>query len=369
MIFFVAFSTLYICFLLWARAQWVRIPSTSPAEGNCRTFTIILPVRNESANILHLLDDLANQDYPRQHFEVVVVDDHSEDDTAQKAAGFLANSSLDYRLIDLSSFGLQGKKNAITQGVDSSTRDYIITIDGDCRVGRHWIKAYNHKYEESNACMLTGPVCMRYSNFFTKLQSGEFSGLILIGAASLHSGNPGMCNGANLSYSRKAFAQVSGYVGNAQIPSGDDEFLLQKMYKSFKGKVFFLKDKEAIVFTSAKPSIGELINQRIRWSSKWRFHQSWFIKLLSLLVFANYMVQLVTLGSSILSGQLALFGTILVVRWLVLYSFLKPITLFLGIRRVLGVSAMVEIIYPFFVIFLGIASIFGKYSWKGRYYA
>jgi hypothetical protein len=29
---------------------------------------------------------------------------------------------------------------------------------------------------------------------------------------------------------------------------------------------------------------------------------------------------------------------------------------------------MLSIIYPFYAVFLGIASIFGNYSWKDRYY-
>ncbi len=37
-----------------------------------------------------------------------------------------------------------------------------------------------------------------------------------------------MCNGANLAFRKDVFNEVSGYKGNIQIASGDDEFLMRK---------------------------------------------------------------------------------------------------------------------------------------------
>ncbi|MEQ8471661.1 MAG: glycosyltransferase [Marinoscillum sp.] len=370
MIFFVAFSVVYVFFLLWARLMWGRIqPASDQGVSEYASFSVVVPVRNESENILKLLEDLESQDYPKSQFEVVVVDDNSEDNTMDLVTDYLDTSSLTHRLLSLGDLDLQGKKFAITEAVQSSKNDYILTIDGDCRVGTQWIKAYNEAYQIKKPMMVTGPVKMNHPDFFTKLQAGEFAGLIMIGASSLYSGNPSMCNGANLSYQREAFMEVDGYKGNEHIPSGDDEFLLQKIFKAYDRKVMFLKDQRAIVSTDAKQSFLALLNQRIRWSSKWKFHKSFFIKLLALFIFLNYLALFVGVIEGISNQQYLLVAVIFVVRWITLWYFSVPITQFLGIKNVLGVSLVIEIIYPFFVTFLGIASIFGKYSWKGRYYS
>lgn len=370
MIFFVAFSLLYIIFLLWARYMWNRIPEAPKAVvENHATFSVIIPVRNESNNIEQLLQDINMQGYPQDRFEVVVVDDHSDDGTFALAKDFLEGTTLQYRMISLTEFGVKGKKNAITEAVRSSTMQYILTVDGDCRVGTGWIAAYNKCYQQNELVMITGPVKMESNDFFTRLQACEFSGLIMIGASSLQSGNPGMCNGANLSYQREAFSAVGGYLGNENVPSGDDEFLLQKIFRAFGDRAAFLKNEDAIVSTCAKQSFGALLNQRIRWSSKWKFHKSVYIKTLALLIFLSYVALFAGLVDSVVNQNFVVFSGMMFIRWIALWYFSIPVTQFLGIRRVLGVTLVIEIIYPFFVTFLGIASIFGKYTWKGRYYS
>ena len=52
-------------------------PNTSATQ-----FTVIIPARNEAANIKACVDSILNQDYPANAFEIIVIDDFSEDDTA-----------------------------------------------------------------------------------------------------------------------------------------------------------------------------------------------------------------------------------------------------------------------------------------------
>ena len=47
------------------------------------SLSVIIPVRNEAANIEALLNDISNQTYPKNAFEVIVVDDSSEDETVE----------------------------------------------------------------------------------------------------------------------------------------------------------------------------------------------------------------------------------------------------------------------------------------------
>src|SRR5688572_2976044 len=76
--------------------------------------SVIIPARNEESNIGQLLADLENQVY--DGFEVIVVDDHSEDNTVKVVEGFMERNS---RFRVLTNSGV-GKKTALTLGVQSS---------------------------------------------------------------------------------------------------------------------------------------------------------------------------------------------------------------------------------------------------------
>ena len=97
---------------------------------------------------------------------------------------------------------------------------------------------------------MSGPVALiKEKIFFQKLQSIEFSILIATGAACIYYRNPTMCNGANLAYTKRIFKEVGGFDGNADVASGDDEFLMHKVAKNYPKEVIFLKDRESIVYT------------------------------------------------------------------------------------------------------------------------
>ncbi|REE05730.1 glycosyltransferase [Marinoscillum furvescens] len=370
MIGILALSIAHVGFLLWAAYHWRRVSVTEPHSAQNYQFSVLVPVRNESKNLPQLIDDLQHLQYPHAFFEVIVINDSSDDDTQLVAENSLKKTSLNYQVIDLGVLGETGKKRALTLGISKARFEHIITTDGDCSLPKSWLQAYADAYDQGDWAMLAGPVKMTGDSWFERVQAVEFAGLIGIGAASLASKNPGMCNGANLSYRKEIFLAVDGYQGNENIPSGDDEFLLQKVYRHAQGKVSFLKDRRAVVSTAAKPTFLSFINQRIRWSSKWRFHKSWYVRLLAILVFMDFfgVAWMLTVGLWDIQFTVLIIS-VMGLRTLALRRFLYPVAQFLGVPRVNRVAVLLEIIYPFLVLFLGIASIFGKYSWKGRNYS
>lgn len=368
MILFIVSSLIHISFFTWVLFHWKRLNCVWAISGlKHYRFSVIIPIRNEADNILNLLGDLEAQSHPKNSFEVILVDDHSEDQGPKICEIFLSKSAFNGKIISLKE--ARGKKEAITAGVSAAANEIILTTDADCRVPQEWISSYNAVYHQSDFHMITGPVKMETGSFFQKMQQYEFAALIGIGAASLGSGHPGMCNGANLSYKRAAFLKVGGYQGNEHIPSGDDEFLLQKLHTHHPDGVTFLKNGGAIVTTRAKSSLQELVNQRIRWASKWKFHESLFIRLMAIGFFVNYFTLLIAFIWSLqyLNWFIA-FLVVFLLRWFTVFIFTKSVLSFLRIRGLFFSSLAGEIFYPLFVTFLGLASIFGKYSWKGRHY-
>ena len=297
----------YTVFIVAAIFGWLRLPEVKlPPNYSPKTrISVLTAVRNEAENIRHLLLALEAQDYPKELLQVIVIDDHSEDNTAQIVADFISGTKLNLRLLKLENGRGKGKKSAIAFGLENASGELIVQTDGDCRVQPAWLELLEYTYVSQGAKFISGPVCLTAGNsLFEKLQVVEFASLIGSGAASMGLGKPNMCNGANLAYEKAAFFAVNGYSGNEKIPSGDDEFLMHKIQAKFPGRVKFLKAKEAIVYTPATKTMQHFIAQRVRWASKWKHYKNVPAQVLALLVFGvNFIISVAAVFW--LTGQLS----------------------------------------------------------------
>src|SRR5216117_732871 len=105
---------LYTILLLWFWRAWISIPPFIGLIKNRSTqFSIIIPARNEELNIENLLNALKNQEYPKEKFEIIVVDDHSTDGTAAVVKKFGGVQLISLVSEDLNSY----KKKAIETGI------------------------------------------------------------------------------------------------------------------------------------------------------------------------------------------------------------------------------------------------------------
>ena len=219
-LFFSLLSGLYFLFLLWLYVHWTRIPTFKPTPSSNTSLpllTVVIPVRNESATIVALLQDLAQQmseKEPSLSYEVIVMDDGSTDDTASLVRSFLRTSSYPLRLLSVevpTAFQGSHKKLALRQAIDQAQGEVIVTTDGDCRVGKYWLSTVSRFFARYQPVLLAAPVTFhRETSIFGSLQTVEFASLIGAGAACLQAGYPTMCNGANLAFSRDAFYRVGG---------------------------------------------------------------------------------------------------------------------------------------------------------------
>src|ERR1041385_7694820 len=138
-------ALIYVLFILFCWIGWKRIPLQKTVMYNPSTsVSVIIPARNEEQNILNCLEDLAEQDYPAAMFEVIVVDDHSTDDTSALINEFIqVNTDKTFRLIQLNKMEQTGKfkKLAITKGIDAARGQLILTTDADCRFSPSWVSS------------------------------------------------------------------------------------------------------------------------------------------------------------------------------------------------------------------------------------
>lgn len=341
--------------------------------------SIIIPIRNEVQNIIALLKDIDQQcqtnkaPFTPAQLEVIVVDDHSEDKSVELVSTF-HSQHFDLCLLHLAlpkDFEGSHKKLAISQAVAKAKGEIIITTDGDCRVGKHWIATIVQFFQVRDAKMVSAPVTFTDTgSFFEKLQMVEFASLIGTGAACLEAGQPNMCNGANLAFFKNAFVEVGGYSDSMHIPSGDDEFLMQKIHGKFPGQIYFLKSKDAVVHTAAQKSLKNFYYQRKRWAGKWKLHKRITTALLALFIFSFHALLLTSVVLS-LKGTfpLPVILIILLLKGAVEFVFLKAVLNDMDKRLPLPNFLALQLIYSLYAVFFGIVANFGGYQWKERQYS
>ncbi|GGF12068.1 glycosyltransferase [Hymenobacter cavernae] len=356
----------------WQQLPIPRLPVNPTAQHVDRvSLTVIIAARNEAANLPHLLTDLGRQTYLAQggKVEIIVVDDHSTDGTAVVVEQARLVSVFPLRLLRLADQPqpATGKKAAVQAAIAAARAPWVVLTDADCRVTPGWLAAHAAVAAEPAAQFASGPVLLTGRGALAALQGVELAALVGVGAAGIGLGQPTMCNGANLSYRRAAFYAVQGFAGNAHVPSGDDEFLLHKLYKAYPEGIHFLKDSAAIVRTAAQPSLRALLMQRVRWASKWRHYEQAAPRRLAVLVLLANVALLAGLIGSFFQPQGWPF---VLAAWALKLGadvwFLTPVLGFFQRRQWLGWLPVLQLAYAPYALATGLLGLRGGYVWKGR---
>ncbi|HEX6847947.1 MAG TPA: glycosyltransferase [Chitinophagaceae bacterium] len=356
---------IYSLLILYYRAGWQEVKQFPQTEQGPHTkISVIIPARNEQENIGRLLSSIGKQSYPDHLFEVIVVDDHSTDNTAT-----IVNSYSFAKLIKLEFDNINSyKKKAVESGIAIATGDLIVTTDADCAVKENWLKTIADFKEKTNAVFIAAPVLMEYgSSVLQTFQALDFLVLQGITAASVQKRIHNMCNGANLAYDRKAFLEVKGFTGIDHIASGDDMLLMQKIAKEFSGRISYLLSKEAIVITQPAKSWKEFFNQRIRWASKATNYSD--IKIFSALFLVYFfncsLLALFITGFWLPFLWLSLAG-ILIVKTSIELIFLYPVAKFYNEEKLLVRFPFFQPLHILYTVIAGWFGVFGGFEWKGR---
>lgn len=334
-------------------------------------FAIVVPFRNESANLPHLLESLKNLDYPKTLFEIILIDDFSEDDSVKLIYNWrMKNGKIHTTLLENLRISNSPKKDAITRAIPIINNEWIITTDADCVVPEKWLLTLDNYIQNQNVSMIVGSVfyeCKKsFLHYFQQLDLLSLQGTTM---GSFGLGLGFMCNGANFCYTKSLFQELNGFVGNNKMASGDDVFLVQKAMQSRSfgtEKVHYLKSKSNIVNTKPMNSWKSLFYQRVRWASKTGSYQSVFGKDLAVIVFTGNLC-IVFAFILCLLGQLSwqYFAFLFLIKSIFDCILLLKTNSFFSKKR-MRYLILSSLLYPFFCVSVALFSFFGKYEWKGR---
>lgn len=277
----VIFGLAIIVQLLYYWIIYSRLIFYKPSSENHQDVpvSVVICARNEYHNLLNNLPLILEQDYPE--FEVLVVNDSSEDDTIELL------SSLSKKYPRLRIFDLEknlnfftGKKFPLSLGIKSAKYDQVLLTDADCRPsGPHWIRKMQSLYGNGKEIVIgygpyqKGPgllnAMIRYDAFMSGMQYISYA----------LSGLPYMGVGRNLMYSRQLFYKSRGFISHYRIPSGDDDLFINAVATGRNTSVEI--DPGSYMLSSAKKSLAQWLYQKKRHYTTAKYYRPRFKILLS----------------------------------------------------------------------------------------
>ena len=357
---------------LYTRGHWNLRAFVAKGKTPLTKFSIVIPARNEAANIENCIAGILAQNYPSHLFELIVIDDFSEDETAN-IVGSLALQHSNLRLLRLQDFTkdeniIAYKKKAIEIAIEQANHPWIVTTDADCSFTNNWLASYDAYIQEHNCVMIAAPVSYKNTgSFLSVFQVLDFISLQGITAAAVGSGSHTLCNGANLCYSKEAFEHVGKFSGIDHLPSGDDMLLMHKMKRSYPGKIGYLYAQDAVVTTAPSATLGLFIQQRIRWSSKALGYQDKIIFWILLLVYLVNFSLLVYLPVNLIeTGNINNWLVFIGCKTLVEVPFMYAAAKFFKQQKLLWWFLLMQPFHILYTVVAGWFGTFGSYKWKGR---
>jgi len=359
----------YIIFLSRIYYGLLKLKKTNLQILPDEFISVIIPFRNESENILTNLKSIENQDYPKNKFEVLYVNDFSDDDSVEL---LLRNkSSENIKVINVpKDFSTNAhKKRAIRYGIENSNGEIVVTTDADCIYEKEWLRSLLENFDHQTG-FVSGPVeFIENKKLFSKIQKTEFAGLVLTGAGLIGSGQPTICNAANIAYRKSSFDEVNGFKDNLNLSSGDDEFLMQKISRDTNFKVRFSLEEKSIVKTNVNKTFRDFYHQRKRWASKGLFYADRSLVFKLILIYFFYIGLVVQIPVAIFLSTffwLTLLNSVIlkfIVELLIMNKGRKILFKKLSLRTFL----LTEILQIPYIIYAGLMGSFGNIFWKDRH--
>lgn len=351
-------------------------------------FSLIIPFRNETQHLPQLLECIKRLDYPKKAYEILLVNDDSQDNSEEIIQEFIVKN----QWVPLSSIPNERnsgspKKDAITTAINCSNFEWVVTTDADCSFPKDWLIILSEHIKSYSPRMIIGPVRIELTDRPSLLNIFEHLDFLSLMGATMGGfgiGKPFLCNGAHLAYQKQAFIEVAGYAKNSHIASGDDHFLLEKFVHKFYKRVSYLKSENAIITTQPQENWSSFISQRTRWAAKSTSYRYWFSKVVGVMVFlANSVMATLLMYISIagihriivaqtyslhytVTQQLIIF--VLLLKFLVDFWLIYKASRFMQRTQFLKWFPIIALLHPLVNTFIALRSITSDFVWKGRRY-
>ena len=326
--------------------------------------SILIAARNEAHNIEKLLNSIKRNAFDKTNYEVIVVNDHSEDSTIDVVKTWMTNNTK-VKLV-LIPAKAHGKKNAILEGLEFCENAIILQTDADCEVPVNWIKMMSAQFVNTKTQLVAGPVQFSpLSSLFEKIQSIEFATLIASSIGLSRVGWSIMANAANLAYLKSSRDRFNF---DEKSKSGDDVFFIQRLAKEAPESIIYLSHSEVQVKTKPVKTLKNFLQQRVRWASKTNEYPSLKGQLVALYILLLNVISVFVVVMCFINWANPIVPiAFLITKFTLDFSVLK-VYYTQSLKQPLNAfhTLLLSVAYPFYVASVLGFILLGKTSWKGR---
>ena len=250
----------YLCTMYNVQCTKAEVPSTK--EG-CPGVSVLVCAHNEAYNLSAYLYALLSQDYPT--YEVIVVDDGSEDKTREVIESYMVQDKcLRTTFVPKEARVRSTKKLALTLAAKAAQYDYLLLTDADCTPeSTHWISEMMRGFKRVGKEIVLGFGAYFYEKgFVNRLVRYDtlFNGLHYLSAAA--HGHPYMGVGRNLAYKKELFFKTGGFKKMMNNRAGDDDLFVNHVANRKNTAVVCSRD--SITWSPSKTTMRDWWQQKRR---------------------------------------------------------------------------------------------------------
>lgn len=360
----IALSIGYIYLLLWITNGWEKSYEYIDTNIAKVPVSIIIAARNESQNIRACLDSIKALSYPTKDLEVIIVDDQSDDDTAQ----IIKKEYPQFTLLHTSK-NQTGKKAAIKLASTKASGEWLVFTDADCTVPKHWIQALLSNNKD-HIKMVCAPIRIQGDeNLISRFQALDNMATMAATANGINRKKYYSANGANMAIKRTTFLDLYQYRNDENIASGDDMFAIQSLAQHEANSIAYTKNSYAIVTTGAEKYWSGLYQQRKRWASKSQQYPDKNLLLVQGYVFVLVSVMLLHIILTFFGYGLSPFilAIMLALKLTMDYLFLNKLSEEFGDTESTKKFIISGLCYNIYILWAAWQAILpSSYKWKGR---
>lgn len=257
---------------LFSRLAWHKSAHPAAQPDRLPPVSVVICARNEYTNLEKNLPDVLGQDY--DDFEVVVVNDCSDDDTTELLTEISRfNPALKVVHLRQSLNFFNSKKFPLSMGIKSAKNELLILTDADCKpAGPNWISNIVQAYRAKETA-----VVLAYGPY--RKMPGLLNALIRFDAIHVAinylsmalAGMPYMGVGRNLSYHKSLFIKNKGFTSHYKIASGDDDLFIMQV--ADKRNTAVVLGQEVKTFSEPKRSFYAWFRQKRRHLSTAQYYR------------------------------------------------------------------------------------------------
>jgi len=361
LVFFQAFLIQMIYFwVVFRRLAFFRDKKDFSSE---EAVSIVICARNEYANLKKNLPLFLEQDYPL--FEVVVVNDNSQDDSLE----LLEDMTREYSKLKIVNLNQElnffhGKKFPLSLGIKSASHEILLLTDADCMPSsKYWIRNMAGKFGrgkeivlgyggyEKKAGLLN--LLIRYETLWVAIQYLSYSLM----------GKTYMGVGRNMAYRKSLFYKNKGFSSHYTIASGDDDLFINSV--ATNKNVAIEIDHGSHTISVPEENIYDWIKQKRRHLTTWKYYRPRFKRLLgtwsiSQMLFFGLFILLLALGYNMI-----VVGSVFILRFVSYLLITKMSMNRLNERKLLLFSPIAELFLIVFYPMLSLVNMFSKPDkWK-----